>query len=99
MTLNIIFVGSLKESFFAEAVQEYEKRLGAYCKVNNVYIKEERLSDKPSEAEIAAALKKEGERILASLPARSYKIAMCVEGKQLKSEDFAGVFESTANNG
>ena len=42
MTVNVIFVGSLKESFFAEAVAEYEKRLGAYCKVNNIFIKDER---------------------------------------------------------
>lgn len=99
MTVNIIFVGNLKESFFEEAVREYEKRLGAYCKVNNIYIKEQRMSEKPSEAEIAATLKKEGEQILAALPSRSYKIALCVEGKQLTSEGFADVFESAANNG
>lgn len=99
MTVNVIFVGSLKESFFAEAVAEYEKRLGAYCKVNNIFIKDERLSDKPSQAEVSAALKKEGERILAALPARSYKIALCVEGKQMKSEDFAALFENIATNG
>ena len=99
MTVNVIFVGSLKESFFAEAVAEYEKRLGAYCKVNNIFIKDERLSDKPSQAEVSAAFKKEGERILAALPARSYKIALCVEGKQMKSEDFAALFENIATNG
>lgn len=99
MTVNVIFVGSLKESFFAEAVAEYEKRLGAYCKVNNILIKDERLSDKPSQTEVSAALKKEGERILAALPARSYKIALCVEGKQMKSEDFAALFENIATNG
>lgn len=99
MAVNVIFVGNLKESFFEEAVREYEKRLGAYCKVNNIYIKEQRMSEKPSEAEIAATLKKEGEQILAALPARSYKIALCVEGKQLTSEGFADVFESATNNG
>jgi 23S rRNA (pseudouridine1915-N3)-methyltransferase len=99
MTVNIIFVGALKEKFFAEAVAEYEKRLLAYCKINNIIIKDERLSDKPSAAEISAALEKEGERILAALPARSYKIALCVEGKQLKSEDFAALFDSVATNG
>lgn len=99
MTVNVIFVGSLKESFFIEAVAEYEKRLGAYCKVNNICIKDEKLSDKPSNGEIAAALAKEGERILAALPARSYKIAMCVEGKQMNSEAFAELMESVAVGG
>ncbi len=99
MTVHIIFVGTLKESFFAEAVAEYEKRLGSYCKVNNICIKDERLSDKPSDAEIKAALLKEGKRILAAVPSRSYKIAMCVEGKQMPSEAFAEVFKNAANNG
>lgn len=99
MTVHVIFVGTLKESFFAEAVAEYEKRLGAYCKINNIFIKDERLSDKPSQAEITAALAKEGKRILDAIPVRSYKIAMCVEGRQMSSESFAGVFEDAANNG
>jgi 23S rRNA (pseudouridine1915-N3)-methyltransferase len=99
MTVHVIFVGSLKESFFAEAVAEYEKRLNAYCKVNNIFIKDERLSDKPSAAEINAALTKEGKRILDAIPPRSYKIAMCVEGKQMSSESFATVFSDAANNG
>ncbi len=99
MTINVIFVGSLKESFFAQAVAEYEKRLGAYCKINNVFIKDERLSDKPSDAEISSALKKEGERILAAIPPRSFVIAMCVEGKQMKSEDFASLIDSLALDG
>lgn len=87
----------MKESFYAEAVAEYEKRLGAYCKINNIFIKDERLSDKPSYGEIAAALKKEGEKILAAMPQRSYKIAMCVEGKQMSSEDFAEMLEERKN--
>lgn len=99
MTVHVIFVGSLKESFFAEAVAEYEKRLNAYCKVNNIFIKDERLSDKPSASEISAALNKEGKRILEAIPPRSYKIALCVEGKQMSSESFADVFAEVANNG
>ncbi len=99
MNIHVICVGAPKESFFVEAAAEYEKRLKAYCKVNTVQIKDERLSDKPSDAEIAAALKKEGEKILAALPSRAYKIAMCVEGKQMPSEKFADMLQNVQNNG
>ncbi len=99
MNIHIICVGAPKESFFVEAAAEYEKRLKAYAKVNTIQIKDERLSDKPSDAEIAAALKKEGERILAALPQRAYKLAMCVEGKQMPSEKFAELMHTAANNG
>lgn len=99
LRIHIIHVGTLKEKYLSDAVAEYEKRLSAYCCINNISIKEERLSDKPSDSEVANAIKKEGERILAALPQRSYNIAMCVEGKQLSSEKFSECISSVANDG
>ena len=49
--------------------------------------------------EIATAIKKEGERILAALPQRAYNIALCVEGKQLSSERFSERLTSIASEG
>ena len=85
--LTLITVGSLKESYWREAVAEYEKRLMAHCKPEIVQLKEVKLSENPSPAEISAALTEEGERILAAIPPRSYKIALCVEGTQFSSEE------------
>lgn len=87
--LTVITVGTLKESYLRDAAAEYEKRLGAFCRLNSVNLKEEKLPDSPSDGQIEAALRKEGERILAQMPKKSYKIAMCVEGKQLSSEELA----------
>ena len=87
--LTIITVGTLKESYLRDAAAEYEKRLGAFCRFNSVNLKEEKLPDSPSEGQIETALRKEAERILAQMPKKSYKIAMCVEGKQLSSEELA----------
>ena len=87
--LTIITVGTLKESYLRDAAAEYEKRLGAFCRLSSVNLKEEKLPDSPSESQIETALRKEGERILAQMPKKSYKIAMCVEGKQLSSEELA----------
>ena len=87
--INIIFVGTIKERYLADAVREYEKRLSGYALVNNISIREERLPDNPSAAEINAAVAREGERILAALPPRSYTVALCVEGKQYSSPEFA----------
>lgn len=87
--LTIITVGTLKESYLRDAAAEYEKRLGAFCRLSSVNLKEEKLPDSPSEGQIETVLRKEGERILAQMPKKSYKIAMCVEGKQLSSEELA----------
>ena len=87
--LTVITVGNLKESYWREAISEYEKRLCAFCKPQIVQLKEARLGDDPSQGEIDAALADEAKRILAAIPPRSYKIALCVEGKQFSSEELA----------
>ena len=75
---------------------EYQKRLSTFCRFEEVQLKEEKLSDRPSEAEIRTVLDKEAERILAQIPSRAYTVAMCVEGKQLSSEELAEKLESVA---
>ncbi|MBE6589362.1 MAG: 23S rRNA (pseudouridine(1915)-N(3))-methyltransferase RlmH [Ruminococcaceae bacterium] len=87
--LTVITVGSLKESYWKDAVAEYEKRLGAYCKPEILQLKEARIGETPTDTEISASLADEGKRILAAVPPRSYKIALCVEGTQYSSEELA----------
>ena len=98
MNVTVIYVGDLKEKYYAEAVAEYEKRIGRYCRVRNVQIKEERLPEKPSGQEIRAALAAEGARILERVPASSYTVALCVEGNQLCSEELAAVIADAARD-
>jgi len=85
----MIVLGTLKESYLRDAAAEYEKRLGGFCRFETVQLKEEKLSDDPSEGEIRRALEKEAAAILAQIPPRAYCVAMCVEGKQLSSEELA----------
>ncbi|MBE6611507.1 MAG: 23S rRNA (pseudouridine(1915)-N(3))-methyltransferase RlmH [Ruminococcaceae bacterium] len=99
MRIHIVHVGTIKEKYLTDAVAEYEKRLSAYCVIDNISVKEERLPDKPSPSEISAALTREGERILAALPPRAYTIALCVEGKQMTSEAFSERISTIANEG
>lgn len=89
LNLTLIAVGNLKEPYLRDAAAEYEKRLQAYCKPQIVALKEARLSEAPSAGEIAAALTAEGKQILAAIPPKAYRIALCVEGKQLSSEELA----------
>lgn len=89
MQFNIVYVGNIKDKYLAEAAAEYEKRLGAYGKVVNTELKEEKIEGGASKAEICAAIDREGERIIAAVPQKSYKIALCVEGREMSSEDYA----------
>ena len=87
--LTVITTGTLKEAYWRDAAAEYEKRRSSFCKPQIVQLKETKLSDDPSVSEISQALAEEGKKILAAIPPRSYKIALCVEGVQYSSEELA----------
>ena len=99
LQINILYVGNIKDNFFAQAVVEYEKRLSGLCKIKNIELKEEKPPDNPSESEIALIIRKEGDRLLENLPKKGYKIALCVEGSQISSEELAKKISSVAVSG
>ena len=93
LKVKIIAVGSLKEEYLRAATAEYLKRLSAYCEVSLCELKEFRLPERPSDAEIAAALESEAGKILAEIPQKAFTVTLCVEGKEYTSEQFAGFID------
>ena len=89
--LTVITVGNLKESYLKEAVAEYKKRLSQYARVDEIELKEERISNEDNRAEIDSALDREADKILSAMPKDAMKIALCVEGKQYSSEELASL--------
>lgn len=99
LNVKFIVIGNLKEGYLRDAAAEYEKRLSAFCRFETVQLKEEKLPDDPSDTEIQKALEREALQIEKSISPRAYRIAMCVEGNQLSSEELAeriGKIEQTA---
>ena len=96
INVKLIALGNLKEGYLREAFSEYSKRLSGLCRFELIELKEHKLPESPTEGEIAAALDDEAKKILPLLPARAYKIALCVEGKQLSSEAFAEKIDKAA---
>lgn len=97
--LTIISVGTLKEEYLVRAVAEYEKRLSAFCRVENVNLKEEKIADEEDASAVRAALRAEGERILAKIPAGALVVALCVEGEMLSSEELAALVGRAVDRG
>lgn len=97
MKINFIVIGKLKEEYLRSACGEYIKRLGRYCTIEVHELDECRLSDNPSEKEISAALKKEAAEIRKF--AAGMIIPLCIEGRQLSSEQLASEISSAGVNG
>lgn len=74
LSVFVVCVGTLKESYLKDAVHEYAKRLCRFCKIQVVEVAE-------------STPEKEKDDLLKQC--RGYKIALCVEGKQISSEQLA----------
>lgn len=98
LKIEIIYLGKIKENYFKEAIEEYVKRVQKFCSIKLINIKDEKLPDNPSEAQIEAALNKEGKEILKKVNGNKF-IAMCIEGKEISSTELAKKIENYKLNG
>lgn len=98
--IDLICVGKLNASYFAEGVAEYQKRLGGFCRFRILELPEAPLPDKNvNQAQIDKALEKEGKAILAAVRKGACLVALCVEGKQVSSEELAAMIARCAGSG
>lgn len=91
--VTIISVGTIKEDYLRSALDEYKKRISQFAKIEEISIKEEKIADEDSSAQIKKALVTEGEKITAAIPQGSFKIALCIEGAAYSSEELAKVID------
>ena len=99
ITIKLICVGKMRERFYADAFEEYKKRLRGFCRFETQELAEQRLPDCPSAADIATALEREGEEILRAIPPEALAVALCVEGEQMPSEGMAELIRERADSG
>lgn len=90
MKITLIAVGKIKEKFFQDAVKEYEKRLGRYCRLEILEVADEKTPDGAGEALKNQIKEKEGQRILARVREEAYVIALAIQGEMIDSEELAG---------
>ncbi len=96
MRYAVVAVGKLKEKFWVQACAEYVKRLGAYAKVE---MREVADIDPARVGGVEASRAREGQEILAAIPARSHVILLAIDGKQRSSEQFSAHLDELALRG
>lgn len=99
MNITLVTVGKLKEKYLKEGIEEYSKRLGRFCKLQIVEVPDEKISDNPCQSEIEAVKRKEGEGIKKYLRDDAYKVALCIDGSMLSSEEMASKISGLTVNG
>ena len=98
--IDLICLGKLNAKYYAEGVAEYTKRLSAFANFKIIELPEEKIEEKnASPALVARALEKEGKAILSSVRKGATLVALCVEGKQISSEELAALLAQKAGSG
>ena len=99
LNVTILAVGKIKEKFLSDAIDEYSKRLGRYCRLEIIRVKDDPPPDNPTDKERDIVLKREGERLIEKIPKGAYIIPLCIEGKQKSSEEFAKTMSDIPSGG
>lgn len=99
MKITVIAVGRVKEKFYRDAVAEYGKRLGRYCKLDIIEVEDEKTPDKAGAAMEQLILKKEADRILRYVREDAWVVTLEISGREYDSEQFAMELEKLATQG
>lgn len=86
MRIHLVSVGERMPRWVQEGYREYAKRLPSECQLNLVEISPGR---RGKGADIARAIREEGERILAALPKGCRVLALDVRGRAWSTEKLA----------
>ena len=81
--IKIITVGSIKEKYLKDAIEEYTKRISKYTNIEIIEVKDEGL------VEPTKSLQLEEEKILKHINDKDYIITLEIEGKELSSTELA----------
>ena len=93
--INIYAVGSIKEKFFKEAINEYSKRISKFAKINIIEVDEIKLQNKDENK----VKEKEGEELLKRIKDSEYLIALDLNKKEYDSLSLASHFSSLIDSG
>lgn len=93
MKITVLCIGKLKASFLKDGVQEYLKRLTSYASVSILELNEERVGDKPNDADRRLAVEAEGERLLTRIKSEQFVFLLDVHGSTMSSEQLSEKLE------
>ena len=87
------------EKYLRDAIEEYCKRLGKYCKLEIIQVADEKTPENASQTVEDQIRQKEGERILKYLKDDAYVITLEIGGNMLDSVEFSKKIENLGIQG
>ncbi len=94
--ITLLTLGRLKEGYLRDAAAEYVKRLKGLCDLQVIELDPVALPERPSQAQIETALQAEEQKLFKKIPQGAFCVALCIEGTQSTSEQFARLLAQKA---
>ncbi len=89
LSIDIICVGKIKETYLKDAISEYTKRLSKYCKLQILELQDIPIPNKSNESIDNDIKNKESINIMNQIKKDSYIFALDLQGKSFSSEQFS----------
>ena len=86
MQIKLIVVGNVKEIFYQNKIEEFQKQINKKMSIQLICLKDESIPKQTSETVIRKIKETEGEKILNQIQNTDYVAALCIDGIIPKSK-------------
>lgn len=94
MKFNVVAVGKIKESYFKEALSEYQKRTSRFANLQFIEVDECTFSGIPNDSQIQKIILTEGKSILQKV--EGCVVALDIQGKETDSVGLSELIEKVS---
>ena len=95
LKIRLFCVGTIKESFYKEAINEYVKRLSKFAKLEIIELEESKLVNENT----LDVINKEGDNLVKRLKKEEYLLILDVKSKEYDSIEFSNLIKNFVDNG
>lgn len=99
MKIKVICVGKIKEQYLADGIADFEAKIRKTLPIEIVELPDEKTPQGASEVLENRIKEMEGKRILEKIDPSDHVFALCIEGKQLSTEQFRKRVEQLKQEG
>ncbi len=97
MKIKVICLGKLKEKYYTDGVNYFEKKIKTQYDIEIIEIPDEKLNNKLSEAETVKILEKEEVKVLSKIDKNDFVVALAIKGDISTTESLAKEIKKCKN--
>lgn len=99
MNYKIACVGKIKENYYTEMIQEYQALIKKQNNLKFCQVEDEKIPGNASPAVKQQILVREGKKLLEVIKKDEYVIALCIDGRQLSTDDIGSLCHKACDQG